>query len=205
LSNQTLWAIRRIDGPATARHASLTCPALIAAPIALVCRPAGPVGVLKRVAPAETAVAPKRGHALVKGIKTTVRSAAFVAVLSAPRRSRGCIGAQNDSQKDGCHREGAHDLLLKTQTGIRRYRATECVPPLHYPACFRVRRWASFRVGLRRRERLPVGRWLLRLARSVSSWRPQGIESFSCPVLNVFRPSAATTASHRFDLRSRQR
>src|SRR4249919_194876 len=105
-------------GPATVRHASLTCPALIAAPIALVCRPAGPVGVLKRVAPAETAVAPKRGHALVKGIKTTVRSAAFVAVLSAPRRSRGCIGAQNDSQKDGCHREGAHDFLLKTQTGI---------------------------------------------------------------------------------------
>jgi hypothetical protein len=80
--------MRRIDG---ARHASLTCPALIAAPIALVCRPAGPVGVLKRVAPAETAVAPKRGHALVKGIKTTVRSAAFVAVLSAPRRSRGAI------------------------------------------------------------------------------------------------------------------
>src|ERR1700731_2069845 len=88
-------------------------PTLIAAAMASVCRAAGPVGVLKRVAPAEAAVSPGIGHALLEGIEAAVRSApATSSVFGAPRRSPGCIGAQNDcTQKDGCHREGAHDFL----------------------------------------------------------------------------------------------
>src|SRR6202045_1945846 len=89
-----------------------TCPTLIAAAIASVCRTAGPVGVLKRVAPAEAAVAPGIGHALLEGIEAAVRSApATSSVFGAPRRSRGCIGAQHEGgQQDGCHGEGAHEV-----------------------------------------------------------------------------------------------
>jgi uncharacterized membrane protein len=49
-------------------------PTLIAAAIARVCRVAGTVGVFKRVAPAEAAVAPGIGHALLEGIEAAVRS-----------------------------------------------------------------------------------------------------------------------------------
>src|ERR1700738_1086387 len=88
------------------------CPTLIAAAIASVCRAAGPVGVLKRVAPAEAAVAPGIGHALLERIEPAVRSApATSSVFGAPRRSRGCIGAQHEGgQQDGCHGEGAHEV-----------------------------------------------------------------------------------------------
>jgi hypothetical protein len=75
------------------RLASLVEPTLSATAIALVCRAAGPIGVLKRVSPAESTIAPKRGHALIEGIKPAIRSAPSVAVLSTPRRSRGCVGA----------------------------------------------------------------------------------------------------------------
>src|ERR1700738_4241236 len=87
-------------------------PTLIAAAIASVCRTAGPVGVLNRVAPAEAAVAPGIGHALLEGIEAAVRSApATSSVFGAPRRSRGCIGAQHEGgQRDGCHGEGAHEV-----------------------------------------------------------------------------------------------
>ena len=44
------------------------------AAITPLCRAAGPVGVLKRVAPAEAAVAPGIGHALLEGIEAAVRS-----------------------------------------------------------------------------------------------------------------------------------
>src|SRR6202047_3110926 len=62
-----LAAIEQSNVMSNKRAASLTCPTLIAAAIASVCRAAGPVGVLKRVAPAEAAVAPGIGHALPRG------------------------------------------------------------------------------------------------------------------------------------------
>src|ERR1700731_1965173 len=89
-----------------------TRPTLIAAAMASVCRAAGPVGVLKRVAPAEAAVTPGIGHALLEGIEAAVRSAPPTSsVFGAPRRSRDCIGAQHEGgQQDGCHGEGAHEV-----------------------------------------------------------------------------------------------
>ena len=85
---EILKAVARLQ-----RLASLVEPTLSATAIASVCRAAGPIGVLKRVSPAESTIAPKRGHALIEGIKPAIRSAPSVAVLSTPRRSRGCVSA----------------------------------------------------------------------------------------------------------------
>src|ERR1700730_17517866 len=83
---------------------------LIAAAIAPLHRAAGPIGIFELVLPAEPAVARGAGHALLEGIKAAVRSAALDG-FCAPRRSRGCIGAQHEGgEQDGCHGEGAHEV-----------------------------------------------------------------------------------------------
>jgi hypothetical protein len=82
----------------------------MAAAIAPLHRAAGPIGIFELVLPAEPAVARGAGHALLEGIKAAVRSAALDG-FCAPRRSRGCIGAQHEGgQQDGCHGEGAHGV-----------------------------------------------------------------------------------------------
>src|SRR6202047_452309 len=101
------------QGPAQAvpwGYTSMSPRTLIAAAIRPLHRAAGPIGIFERVLPAEPAVAPGAGHALLEGIKAAVRSAALDG-FCAPRRSRGCIGAQHEGgQQDGCHGEGAHEV-----------------------------------------------------------------------------------------------
>src|SRR5580704_5118259 len=77
------------------------------AAIAPVCRATGPVWVLKRVAPAEAAVAPGIGHALLERIEAAVRSSpATSSVFGAPRGSPGGPSAQDEgAQQNGCDGE----------------------------------------------------------------------------------------------------
>src|ERR1700731_3937530 len=104
------------QGPAQAvpwGYTSMSPQSLIAAAIAPLHRAAGPIGIFELVLPAEPTVARGAGHALLEGIKAAVRSAALDG-FCAPRRSRGCIGAQHEGgQQDGCHGEGAHGFLHK--------------------------------------------------------------------------------------------
>jgi hypothetical protein len=69
------------------------------------------------------------GHALLEGIKAAVRSAALDG-FCAPRRSRGCIGAQHEGgQQDGCHGERAHEVPPQSSPThpTKRYGLTERV------------------------------------------------------------------------------
>src|ERR1700730_15668643 len=87
----------------------------MAAAIAPLHRAAGPIGIFELVLPADPAVARGAGHALLEGIKAAVRSAALDG-FCAPRRSRGCIGAQHEGgQQDGCHAHGVPPQSSPTQ------------------------------------------------------------------------------------------